>query len=196
MEQTTKPSMDAGTKPDRTLAITCTPVLNWVSSTPPYNIGASATYSYNENGSNPDMTDRVHSDGDILLHPLPDPQDFNNNVDITITLDTSRMVDPNNNPVAGRWALDGEYNGPCWFCAVQNVARREYDTTPITIPGMTTSRLGDTQVLIDDDTPMNAPNYAYCLGLVLPAYSNYFITLDPILTNKTGGTNPPFMLKD
>jgi hypothetical protein len=195
-------TLDAITKPDRTLVISCKPTLIWTSATPPYSIGASATYTYVSTGSNPDMTGRVHADGDIILHPLPQPQDFTNNVDITMMLDATGLVDPAGNAVRGRWALSTEYSGTgpvtgfAWFCAVQNVSRGQYDKTPIDVDGMSVARIGDTQILIDDNTPGNSSNdYAYCLGLVLPDYGNYYITLDPIVTGKGGGGNPPMMLK-
>ncbi len=54
------------------------------------------------------------------------------------------------------------------------------------------------QVFVDDDTPGSSSTpYGYCLGLVLPGYSNYFMTIDPIVTGKSGSQNPPtFMLKE
>ncbi len=185
-----------GDKPDRTMTITVTPTLVWYSSTPPYNIQATRTFSLTS--STPDMTGRVHADGDIILHPLPSPQDYSGRVDITFVLDTSQLKDPNGNPVQGRWAQSGEGNGYCWFCNVTNVSQGQYDTTPITVPNMTPSRTSDTQVFVDDDTPGSSSTpYGYCLGLVLPGYSNYFMTIDPIVTGKSGSQNPPtFMLKE
>ncbi len=128
-----------GDKPDRTMTITVTPTLVWYSSTPPYNIQATRTFSLTS--STPDMTGRVHADGDIILHPLPSTQDYSGRVDITFVLDTSQLKDPNGNPVQGRWAQSGEGNGYCWFCNVTNVSQGQYDTTPITVPNFDHSGL-------------------------------------------------------
>lgn len=206
MEQQTytQTSNVQGDKPDRTMTITVTPTLVWKKSTPPYNIEATRTFSLT--ASQPDMTGRVHADGDIILNPLPSPQSYSGRVDITFVLDTSQMKDASGiNPVQGRWALATEYSGTgpvtgfCWFCNVTNVSQGQYDTTPINVPNMTPSRTSDTQIFVDDDTPgsSNTP-YGYCLGLVLPQYGNYYMTIDPIVTGKSGGGgNPPtFMLKE
>ncbi|WP_341712783.1 hypothetical protein [Erythrobacter sp.] len=196
LSQTTGPQ---DTKKDRTIAVTCTPTLIWNSDG---SIGASATFT--QTGQTPDhsnMKNRVASDGDLKLSGLKAKDGYNDNVDITFTLDTSQMVDKNGNSVAGRWATATEYSGTgpvtgyLWFCQVQNVSKREYNTTPITITGMSAVRGGDTQVTIDDDTDDTAPDYAYCLGLVLPDNGDYYITLDPMLGSKgTSGVNE-FMLR-
>lgn len=191
-----------GIKPDRTMTITVTPTLIWNSSSPPYNIQATRTFSLT--ASNPDMTGRVHADGDIILHPLPSPQDYSGRVDITFLLDASQLKDPGGNAVQGRWAYATEYSGTgpvtgfCWFCDVTNVSLGQYDTTPINVANMIPSRISDTQILVDDDTPgASSTPYGYCLGLVLPQYGNYYITIDPIVTGKSGTQNPPtFMLKE
>ena len=58
---------------------------------------------------------------------------------------------------------------------------------------MSFMRVSDTELVIDDDTPDNSPTYAYAMGLVLPGYGNYYMTIDPRITTKTSvGTN--FML--
>lgn len=185
---------------DRTIAMTCTPTLIWRGDG---GIGASVVFSQTgQNPDNNDMKNRVKRDGDIKLTGLKDENGFTDNVDITITLDTSQMKDQGQEPVAGRWATASEYSGTgpvtggLWFCAVQNVQRREYDTAPITVPGMEAKRLSDSQVQIDDNTADSAPDYAYCLGLVLPGYNNYYITLDPMLGSKGASGVNAFMLKE
>jgi hypothetical protein len=191
MEQYTQNQTTDG-QVDRTLAVTCRPLLIWHGTNPP-NIGATAVYT--QAGSNPNMPNRVSTNGDLKLDHLPSNANFNDNVDVTITLDTSGLVDPNGNPVQGRWAFAnegplmlGSPTGFCWFCTVTNSGSRQYDPTPITISDMSTSRLSDTQVLIDDDTVNSDPDYAFCLGLVLPQYNNYYITLDPIIGSKGKST--------
>lgn len=188
-QMASSPSLDA--KPDRTLVVICTPRLVWTSWNRPYSIGATFTCNYSAFGSNPPMPNSVLPNGDLVLDRLPDPRDFNNNVDVTINLDTTQLFDhTGQNPVRGRWATSTEYSGTGpvtgfgWFCAVQNTPRRQYDTTPISVQGMSFIRLSDTQLMINDDTPNNGPDYAYCLGLVLPDYDNYYITLDPVIGGK------------
>lgn len=185
---------------DRTIHVKVTPTLVWRADG-----GIGATVVFKQTGQEPDhsnMKNRVASDGDLKLSGLTARKNYNDNVDITFTLDTSEMVDKDGNSVDGRWATATEYSGTgpvtgyLWFCAVQNVARRQYDTTPIDIDGMSAVRVSDTEVQIDDDTADSAPDYAYCLGLVLPAYNDYYITLDPMLGSKgTSGVNN-FMLKE
>ncbi|MFM7377049.1 MAG: hypothetical protein ACKO1O_02780 [Erythrobacter sp.] len=81
-----------------------------------------------------------------------------------------------------------------WFCGTD--ANGNYNASvPITIPDMSFVRVSDTELVIDDDTPDNAPAYAYAMGLVLPGYGNYYMTIDPRITSKTSiGSN--FMLNE
>lgn len=179
---------------DRQITMTCTPVLQIHSAN---NIDATFTFAQN-NGVPQAMNGRVSSDGSIDLTNLPADPNYNDNIDITIMLDTSQLVDQNGNPVAGRWAQPGEFSGTGpvtgygWFCGTD--ANGNYSAAvPITVPDMTFLRMSDTELVIDDDTPDNAPGYAYAMGLVLPNYGNYYITLDPRITTKTSlGTG--FML--
>ncbi|WP_033375952.1 hypothetical protein [Porphyrobacter sp. AAP82] len=179
---------------DRQITMTCTPVLVWNSAN---DIGATFTFAQT-NGVPDPMNGRVGSDGSINLTALPHDDSYSDNIDITIMLDTSRMVDQNGNPVAGRWAQPGEFSGTGpvtgygWFCGTD--ANGNYSAAvPITVPDMTFVRVSDSELVIDDDTPDDAPGYAYAMGLVLPNYGNYYITLDPRITTKTSvGTN--FML--
>lgn len=184
---------ELGTDPvDRTLSITVTPVLVWNRVSPP-DIGA--TISYAESDSTPNMPNIVNEQtGAINLSRMPANHNYTDNVDITLTLDTSQLRDSNGNPITGRWALASEgANGFCWFCTVNATPPPAYSTTPTTITGMSTSRSSDTVILINDDTADGGPSYAFCLGLVLPGFNNYYITIDPIISTK--GTNSSFMLK-
>ena len=184
---------------DRTIEVKCTPTLIWREDG-----GIGASFEFEQTGQSPDnndMKNRVKKDGDLKLTKLKDANGFTDNVDITFTLDTSKMVDKQGNPVAGRWATATEYSGTgpvtgfLWFCEVQDVERREYDTTPITVEGMTAARLSDMKVQIDDNTDDKAPDYAYCLGLVLPDRGNYYITLDPMVGSKGTSRVNPMMLR-
>lgn len=174
---------------DRQITMTCTPVLIWYDDG---SIGANVTFS--QTGGVPSaMAGRVDSHGAIDLTNMPVDAAYNDNIDVTINLDTSQMVDRNRIAVAGRWATAEEYSGEgpvtgfCWFCGTD--ANGNYSSAvPITIPGMATVRLSPTAVLINDDTPDAGPAYAYCLGLVLPDLPNqngYYITIDPRITSKT-----------
>jgi len=181
---------------DRQITMTCTPVLVWNTDG---SIGATFTFSQS-NGVPDAMNGRVGSDGSINLTAMPQDNNYNDNIDITIMLDTSRMVDQSGNPVAGRWAYSNEWSGTGpvtgfgWFCGTDGNGNYAA-SVPIAIPGMQFQRNSDNELVIDDDTPDNAPGYAYAMGLVLPNNGNYYITLDPRITTKTSvGTN--FMLND
>lgn len=193
MEDYKSVNANLAVKPDRTLAIVVKPVLVWKSWNKPYDIEATFTCTLSANGTVPAMNaNRVAANGDIDFYPLPDPQHYNDNVDVTLTLDTSALVDHSGtHAVRGRFATSSEYSGTGpvtgfgWFCAIQNVPRRQYDKTPIQVANMTFIRQSDTQLLIDDDTPgTSSVSYAYCMGLVLPDYDNYYITLDPVVGGK------------
>ncbi|WP_324827064.1 hypothetical protein [Qipengyuania zhejiangensis] len=184
---------------DRSIEVTVTPTLNY-----PASGQYGATVEYTQTGQDPDtgnMKNRVKKNGDLKLTNLQDADGYTDNVDITFTLDSSKMVDEHGNAVTGRWATKTEYSGTgpvtgfLWFCTVTDAEKREYDTAPIDVPGMTAVRLSDQQVQIDDNTDDSAPDYGYCLGLVLSSKNGYYITLDPMLGSKgTSGVNE-FMLK-
>ncbi|WP_073973877.1 hypothetical protein [Erythrobacter donghaensis] len=180
---------------DRQITMLCTPTLVWRADG---SIGATIAFTQT-NGVPAAMNGRVGSDGSINLTAMPHDDNYNDNIDITIMLDTSRMVTQDGSqPVAGRWALPDEFSGTGpvtgygWFCG--NDANGNYSASlPITIPDMSFMRVSDTELVIDDDTPDNSPTYAYAMGLVLPGYGNYYMTIDPRITTKTSvGTN--FML--
>ncbi|RGP40944.1 hypothetical protein BPTFM16_01239 [Altererythrobacter insulae] len=181
---------------DRSIALTVTPVLTYPS---PGNYGANFTVTQTE-GDPQSMNGRVDRHGNIRLNNLPNNAKYNDNVDIVISLDDSQLKDEHGNPLSGRWATSTEYSGKgpvtgfCWFAGMNEDGSYDADL-PMAIENMSTSRLDDTTVLIDDDTTASAPDYAYCLGLVLPDKNNYYITLDPRIGSK-GTVNNSFMLKD
>lgn len=212
MTTETQNTMDAGSRSNRTMEIMCTPVLTYPEGG---GYGANVTYSLvrGTGGMNGKVNgnSRVDSRGNINLTQMPDTPGFNDNVDIIITLNTSELIDRNGDPTAGRWALpaegptwypNGDHVGCCWFCAYDATKSPPYDPTkPITIPGMTAALVppvsATSPVKIQDDVADNGPSYGFCLGLILPdvTASPYFITLDPVLTSKTMGSNA-FMLKE
>jgi hypothetical protein len=162
---------------DRTLAITVTATSNWFS---PGNLGANITYS--QTGSNPNMPNVVkRNTGNIDLRHMPKNSKFTDNVDITLTLD-DQITDESGNSLAARWAYADEGTPPsqgfCWFTV------SETDPTIITIPGMSTARMSETSILIDDSTPDSATPYTFRMGLVVPSLNDYYITIDPVIVGK------------
>lgn len=171
---------------DRKISMTVLPTLIWHSDS---NIEATfgVTQTYGEPAA---MNGRVAANGAIDITNMPSDAAYSDNIDVTITLDDSQMIDPSGNQISGRWATDTEGSGDgravgyCWFCGED--ANGNYDPwTPITISGMSTSRLNNMQFLINDDTPDAGPAYDYCMGLVLSGHNDYYITLDPRITTKT-----------
>ncbi|MFM5883738.1 MAG: hypothetical protein ACKOQ3_00140 [Novosphingobium sp.] len=181
------------TQVDRTLAITIFPTLVWH---PDGSIGA--TFAYQQTGSVPNMPNRVDPvTGNIRLNNMPSNANYNDNVDITITMDDSRsFLADGTTHVPLRFANAGEGNPPndvgfCWF--INNVPPGgTKDTTEIHIQGMSTSRLNDKQVFINDDTADGDIVYTFCMGMVLapPAPNGYYITIDPIVSGKGVGGHP------
>ena len=175
------------TTADRTISMTCTPVLVWHSAT---DIGATYTFTQTS-GAPAAMLGRVGSDGSINLTNLPADPAYSDNIDIAIMLDTSQLRSQDGtSAVQGRWAQPDEFSGSGpvtgygWFCGTD--ANGNYSASVIvTIPDMGIYRVGDGELMINDDTPDNAPAYAYAMGLVLPDYGNYYITIDPRITSKT-----------
>lgn len=187
-EQTLSQSLDD--LQDRTLAITASPTLIW----DPCGDLTGATMAYAQTGSNPTMNGVVNSgNGRINLHNMPKNSAFTDNVDITITLDTSTAKDPNGNSIAVRWAETTEGSGPIWFCATPQPGQQK-NTTPISVTGMTLGRTSDTVIYINDDQADGGSDYTFCLGITVPSVSSSPITIDPIVTGK--GTKSSFMLNE
>ncbi|NNF93350.1 MAG: hypothetical protein HKM91_01965 [Altererythrobacter sp.] len=157
------------------------------------------------------MPNAVDSKGNIDLSRLPQKNRYSDNIDITFVLDPSELKDANGNPITGsnvlRWATANEgptyvengitkHLGYGWFCHINSLDPFSYNTTPpITIPNMTWLRENDTTLVLDDDTPLNSPVYAFMLAFVLPEYGNYYISVDPRIGTKGAGINS-FMLKN
>lgn len=191
---TVKSPIDADQQ-DRTLTVIVTPTLVW------RNDGSiGATIAFSQGNSNPNMPNRVNpANGNISLQGMPRNANYNDNVDITLTLDTSQCKDRNGNAVVARWAYATEGNPPddvgyCWFVANPQPGQPK-NLQHIAIDGMTVSRIDDTNILIDDDTADGSDTYTFCMGFVLPDYSNYYITIDPVISGKGTSTNS-FMLAD
>ncbi|WP_285709092.1 hypothetical protein [Erythrobacter oryzae] len=183
----------ASTTKDRSIVLTCRPKLTFVQVTPSLEIQAPNIVFEQTLGHPTGMEGRVDEHGDINLTDMPFNAEYTDNVDITINLDSSLLFDPNGNRVTGRWAFVDESSGQGetgfgWFCGTD--AAGKYSTKiPIPIDGMRIERLNDMQLRINDDTPKATPEYAYAIALVLPAYNNYYITIDPRITTKTTNTS-------
>ena len=170
---------------DRTLEIMVTPTLSWFVNTI---VGSFTTYV--QTGSKPRMDAVVNQmSGYIDLSSMPDDPDYNDNVDITLTLNTQYLKDQNGIDMQARFAKDGEGElpgeGALWFC--KNAVNGRKDVTPITVPDMHVIRRNDKTVIIDDDTPLASPPYTFCMGIVLPTRNNEFVLIDPILSTKGTG---------
>lgn len=189
-------SLTEGAKVDRTLTIKCTPTLNFISSTPPYNI--EATMVYEETDSQPNMPNAVNPQtGDIDIHAMPANSNYTDNIDLYLTLDTSNCKLPDGTQVTATWANVGQGSepgmGPAWFIAMPPPV----NYTPIPTPdGFSIDRESDTLVVIDDNTPDTSTSYAFCLAINLPDFSDYFISFEPIISDKGTSRPPAFMLKD
>ena len=173
-------------KPARSISVTATPTLVWNADGT-----VDATVEYEETASDPPMPGVVdRHTGDINLRKMPSNANYNFVVALHITLDTSKMVDPQGNPVAGRFAQWSEAPmagaGPVWLCKAPGPGEAR-DTTPIYVLMMILIRTSDTLVTISDAVANDGPDYEFCLGLVLPDHGNRFITIDPRITSKGVG---------
>nr|WP_298897150.1 hypothetical protein [uncultured Altererythrobacter sp.] len=205
--QTQSAAQDSGTKKNRKLKIKCAPTLEWISSTKPYDIGATMAFDEDDKDTEPSMPGVVSTDGDIDISDLPANDDYNDNIDITFKLETGGILGPDGKKIKGkvRWAYatEGAYTyegesgdtGYGWFCKLNDNPPPAYDKLPPqTIEGMSFVRNGDGSIEIKDDTPDGTPGFGYCVGFVLEDYDNYYISIDPRVSSK-GVLNANFMLK-
>lgn len=184
---------------DRTLFITAKPTLTWHSPS----FARIAAVQYTQGNTNPNMPNVVNPvSGDIRLGRMPNTPGFTDNVDITIALDTSNIVDSTGTKVVATWApaqAGGMSGIPpatayCWF--INNpVPNMPIDYTPILVPGMTTGLNMDGTVLIDDNTPDDGPGqlstYTFCLGLSVWTSQGprVFVPIEPQIIGKGIGGN-------
>ena len=175
------------TQIDRSLVIVCTPTLVW---RPDGSIGD--TMAYKQTESVPNMPNAVDASGNIKLSPWKKDARYTDNIDVFFFLDSSKCVDAQGNPITVRWAQPNEGNypndfGSIWFCKTPALGAKK-DTTQISVPGMSTGRINDTLLYIDDNTPATAlASYTFCTAIVIPDRGNYYITNDPTVGGK-GGT--------
>lgn len=198
---------------DRKVTITVSPVLQWNSVNPP-NITTSSI-GYAVTSSDPTGTATVNpTTGSIDISSMPGSTEYDENIDITLLLDTSTMLDANGNPLMGadtpRWAKADEgtiytdskgkeqHSGYGWFCEITSWGPPiEYrNLPPIEIDKIKFKRKSDGELVIDDDSPDGSPPYAFKFAFVLPGSNNrYYISIDPVLSRK-GISGNKFMLND
>ncbi|MFM5948814.1 MAG: hypothetical protein ACKOPM_06235 [Novosphingobium sp.] len=183
---------------DRTLFITAKPTLTWYSPT----FARIASMQYTQGDTNPNMPNLVNPvTGDIRLGRMPSTPGFTDNVDITIALDSSAILDSTGTHVVAQWAPanDGGMSGQppatayCWF--INNpVPGMPIDYTAISVPGMSTSVDIYSNVLIDDNTPDDKPGqpskYTFCLGLSVWTSQGprVFVPIEPQIIGKGVGS--------
>ncbi|QKG71890.1 hypothetical protein [Erythrobacter mangrovi] len=208
MEQKTAELVQGTDLKDRKLKLTVTPTLVWNGTNPP-DITATIEFSQDNDDTDPPMPGVVDpTTGKIDISDMPVNDKYTDNIDITIKLDASKMKNADGTKLTGkaRWAEADEgpyqWNGTSgdlgfgWFCQMNASPPPLYNPIPpATIPNMTLTRKDDTTLEIDDNTPDNSPEYAFCVAFVLEGYNNYYISIDPILTTKNTGSNS-FMLKN
>jgi hypothetical protein len=212
--QTQPVAQDSGEKKNRKLKIKCAPTLQWNTTSPPWDIGATMTFEEDSDGTEPGMSG-VISPGDngeivIDISNMPKNDNYNENLDITLKLETKNMLGPDGKKLDGgaRWANDTEghetYNGKdytlgyLWFCTANPESPTGYDRMPpVTIDNVTKSKDDKDDKIIEilDDTPDGAPAFGFCVGFVLEGYGDYYISIDPVISTKNT-RNASFMLKE
>ncbi|AOL95172.1 hypothetical protein BG023_112258 [Porphyrobacter sp. LM 6] len=197
---------------DRSITIKVSPVLNWIDPIKP-TIEASSI-GFTVIASDPAGTATVDTSGSVNISQMPAAPGYDENIDITLLLDTSNMRDANGNLLTGdntpRWAKSDEgttytdskgktqHCGYGWFCEITNYGPPlQYQALPpIDIAKMAFKRKDDLNLVIEDKSDDGSPPYAFKFGFVLPGqYNEYFISIDPVLSTKSTRTTS-FMLKD
>lgn len=197
---------------DRSITITVSPVLNWIDPIKPTIETSSIGFALT--ASDPPGTATVDTSGSVNISQMPAAPGYDENIDITLLLDTSNMRDANGNLLTGnntpRWAKSDEgtsytdgkgktqHCGYGWFCEITDMGPPlEYQALPpIDIDKMAFKRKDDLNLVIEDKSDDGSPPYAFKFGFVLPGqYNGYFISIDPVISTKSTRTSS-FMLKD
>ena len=142
------------------------------------------TVTFTQTQSSPPMNGVVDINGNIDLSQLPGNSQYNWAIGINFTL-SAVVTDLNGNNVPCVWATP--LSKACSIYAP--------DGTPAT--NMTVTQSPSTPLLMSIANPNNdqskpskaARTYTYKPGVMLPSVNNYFIGLDPTLTN-SGRTAP------
>ena len=136
------------------------------------------TVTYTQNQSSPTMAGLVDVNGNIDLDKMPGNSSYNWAIGMNFTLNAV-VTDRNGNNVACTWA-----NNLAQACAITGPGGGAAN-------GMTVSMADSTHLSVanaNNDSSKSKANrtYTYKLGVMLPGVNNYFISLDPTITN-TGG---------
>jgi hypothetical protein len=142
--------------------------------------GGTATYTQTQ--SSPPMNGVVDVNGNINLDNLPGNSQYNWAIGINFTLN-AQVTDRSGNNVLCTWADNAPGRPACVITGPGGGAAN----------GMTVSQSSTTQLSIanansDQTKPKADRTYTYKLGVMLPSVNNYFISLDPTITN-TGRTS-------
>lgn len=197
---------------DRSITIKVSPVLNWIDRNLP--TIQTSSIGFTVVASDPPGTATVDTSGSVNISQMPAAPGYDENIDITLLLDTSNMRDADGNLLTGdntpRWAKSDEgtpytdgkgktqHSGYGWFCEITSMGPPlQYQALPpIDIDKMAFKRKDDLNLVIEDKSDDGSPPYAFKFGFVLPGqYNEYFISIDPLITTKSTRTTS-FMLKD
>lgn len=133
------------------------------------------TVTYTQTHSSPPMAGLVNINGNIDLDKMPGNSQYNWAIGMNFMLNAV-VTDRNGNNVPCTWA-----NTLGQACAITGPGGGAAN-------GMTVSQPSPTQLSIananDDQHKSKADRtYTYKLGVMLPSVNNYFISLDPTITN-------------
>lgn len=136
--------------------------------------GGGATYM--QTGSTPGMGTIVDADGAIHFDNAPDaPEGYNNNVDITFTLETPCTVSPDNTTLDVAWAT--QY-GP--GMKVTDADGNPTDEMSVVFDASQPNVIA----IADKDDDSNTYHYKPAVELIRSGLNNYYISLDPKIVNR------------
>jgi hypothetical protein len=136
--------------------------------------GGGATYT--QTGSEPEMGNIVDANGKIDFDKASGATDgYNDNVDITFTLETPCSVTPDNTTLDIAWAT--QYGSGMTVTDEHGNATTEMSV--IFDPGQP-----NVVTILDKDDDTNTYNYKPAVELIRPGLNNYYISLDPKIVNR------------
>lgn len=204
-QQLTTDSPADSKKKIRQIGITCNPRLTLA------NGQWSVVMSYEED---PDLTQppisgvvKSNANGkpEFDISNMPPAKGYSDNLKMIFVMGTPTFVGYSGSPTI-RWAEEGEHgqspspSGYLWFCEADPNQPNGYDPSkPIDPADITPFRSDDgSQIGFEDDQALGGPSYGFCMAMVIEAGNSsakVYLPIDPVLTSKGGGGNPPFMLK-
>ncbi|MBL37208.1 MAG: hypothetical protein CMP07_02245 [Xanthomonadales bacterium] len=136
--------------------------------------GGGATYT--QTGSTPDMGTIVDSIGAIHFDQAPAaPEGYNDNVDIEFTLASPCTVSPGNAQLDIAWATQ--------YGSGMTVEKMD-GTTTTEMSVVFDPSSPNVITIMDKDDDNNTYRYKPAVELVRPGLNNYYISLDPQITNR------------